>query len=457
MNKARKAPTGPPLRSQGIRRARLQFDATSDGRLTHYLFRYPAKFHPPVVRRLLADYTNEGDRVLDPFCGSGTLLVEAAVAGRHATGTDIDPLAVFVSAVKSKPLHERRLEGAFALLLERIEPLRRPADEYVERQWTDLTSRQFGNEASELMLPAVPNLDHWFRKYVSVDLARLRDAIQSAALPATHSRFFMLAFAAIIRGASNADPVPVSGLEVTSHMAERDRQGRVIDPFTLWETATKRAIREMAAYRARARPEVRVSTFQADAAELSRRLRSTVDAVITSPPYHGAVDYYRRHQLEMYWLGLTQSHDERLRLLQRYIGRTRVAARHPLLQTRGYLPAKEEQVEASMRKASPARADAFRHYCLAMGRTFCQLGNVLRRGAPALIVVGHSTWKDASLNTTDLFAELAQPHFELAEVLDYPVKNRYMSYARHNGASIDREFVLVMRRTDVSPPDRSGS
>jgi hypothetical protein len=385
------------------------------------------------------------------------LLIEAAVAGRHATGTDVDPLAVFISAVKCKPLLERRLNNSFTRILDLIQPLRRPADEYNERQWVDLTDRQFARETSGLVLPAIPNLSHWFRQYVSVDLARLRDAIQSAALPATHRRFFMLAFAAIIRAASNADPVPVSGLEVTSHMVERDRRGRVIDPFALWEAATRRAIREMAAYRERASRDVRITAFQADAAALSRRVRSTVDAVITSPPYHGAVDYYRRHQLEMYWLGLIHNHDERLRLLQRYIGRTKVAARHPLLQTRDDLPAKERQVEARMRKASPPRADAFRHYCLAMGNAFGELSNVLRSGAPALFVVGHSVWKDAPLDTSDLFAELAQPHFELSEVLDYPVKNRYMSYARRNGASIDKEFVLVMRRTDASPPNRGCS
>jgi predicted RNA methylase len=454
LSKARKVQAESPQGLKHVQRARLQFDAKSNGRLTHYLFRYPAKFHPPVVRRLLTDYTNEGDRVLDPFCGSGTLLVEAAIAGRHATGTDVDPLAVFVSAVKSKPLQERRLETSFARLLHGIEALRRSAAEYDERQWTDLSDRQFAREASGLSLPAIPNLEHWFRRYVAIDLARLRNAIQSAALPAAQQRFFMLAFAAIIRAASNADPVPVSGLEVTSHMVKRDRRGRIINPFALWEVATKRAIRDMAAFRERASRDVRIRTRQADVTELSRRLRGPTDAVITSPPYHGAVDYYRRHQLEMYWLGLTTSHDERLRLLQRYIGRTKVAARHPLLQTSYDLPANENQVEARMRTASPVRADAFRHYCLAMARAFAELGSLLRRGTPALFVVGHSTWKDAPLNTSDLFAELAHPLFELSQVLDYPVKNRYMSYARRNGASIDKEFVLVMRRTDAFPRSR---
>src|SRR4051812_36391097 len=69
-------------------------------RLTHYLFRYPAKFHPPVVRALIEKYTEPGDVILDPFCGSGTLLVEAATMNRRSIGLDIDPVAVAVTNAK---------------------------------------------------------------------------------------------------------------------------------------------------------------------------------------------------------------------------------------------------------------------------------------------------------------------------------------------------------------------
>jgi RMKL-like, methyltransferase domain len=413
--------------------------------LTHRLFRFPAKFHPPVVGALLERYTKTDHHVFDPFCGSGTLLVEAAVAGRNATGTDVDPVAVFVADVKSHRLRADPLERRLDELLGQVERFRYRDCEAL--QWEDLDERQYERERRGLVIPAIPNLDHWFRRYVIVDLARLRQKILTAKASDAERRFLLLCFAAIIRNASNADPVPVSGLEVTAHMLRREAEGRVIDPFALFETATRRAIRDMDAYYKATPPGVQINARRADATRLRRHVRKRVDAVITSPPYHGAVDYYRRHQLEMFWLDLTKSQDDRLELLEHYIGRPKVPARHPFVACDGLATPKARRLEARIRRADVKRADAFKHYSVAMRRAFAELAHLLPAGAPAVLVVGHSGWNGDALNTSDLFAELSAPAFRLDEQLWYPVRNRYMSYSRHNGASIDREFVLVLRRT----------
>ena len=79
---------------------RLEFADIEAPRLTHYLFRFPAKFHPPVAHSLIRSYTSPGQTVFDPFCGSGTLLLAASVEGRNAIGSDVDPVAVFISEVR---------------------------------------------------------------------------------------------------------------------------------------------------------------------------------------------------------------------------------------------------------------------------------------------------------------------------------------------------------------------
>ena len=427
----------------------FEFDASDDKRYTHYLFRYPAKFHPPVARGLLEEFTKAGDRVLDPFCGSGTILVEAALAGRDAVGHDIDPLAVFVTGVKTRPLNHGALEETLWRILTATDKVERAAGEYERRKFQDLSNASYANQTQGLRIPAIPNLEHWFRRYVVVDLARLRRVIRAVEAPESHKAFFELCFASIIRASSNADPVPVSGLEVTKHMRARDEKGRVINPFELFEIAAWRAIDDMATYAKAVDRKSRIRVSQQDATSL-RKPVDLYDAVITSPPYHGAVDYYRRHQLEMFWLRLTATQNERLELLPRYIGRPWPSAGHPFVWAEN-LPegSATAAVERRIRKEHSKRANAFKHYAVAMTKVFERLARVLEPGSPAVLVVGHSSWNGDNLNTSKLFAELASPHFRLKDRLAYPVKNRYMSYTRHNDASIDREYVLVLERTRV--------
>ena len=427
--------------------ARLPIDGKR-GRLTHYLFRYPAKFHPPVIHALLERYSAEGDLVLDPFCGSGTLLVEASASGRNSVGLDVDPLAVAVANAKVQRLNPSALKASADNILSAMSEHRRTGADYERLQFEDLSDATYERELATVApwIPGIPNLLHWFRRYVVIDLAHLRHELNTANIPESHRRFLSVVFASVIRNASNADPVPVSGLEVTKWMKARDEAGRIVDPYTLFSGAVRSALRDTEAFRAAVQIDAKAEARHGDATALDTRRRIPANAVITSPPYHGAVDYYRRHQLEMFWLGLTTSQTERLELLQHYIGRPHVPPRHPWVRE-PLVTALAKEWEAKMRELSNDRADAFRHYLVAMTRFFQGLAKHLRPGVPAVLVVGHSAWNQSEIPTTALFDEISGDDFELDEVLSYPVTNRYMSYSRHNGASISEEYVLVLRRT----------
>ena len=160
-----------PVPSPDVQRPkRFEFPPGDKERLTHYLFRYPAKFHPPVVRHLIQTYTASDATVLDPFCGSGTLLVEAGVCGRSAIGIDVDPLAVFVSNVKAHRYRISALRESCANVLATLDHVARPESEYERRQFVDIkpetVARAIRDE--QLSVPAIPNIYHWFRHYVVV-------------------------------------------------------------------------------------------------------------------------------------------------------------------------------------------------------------------------------------------------------------------------------------------------
>jgi 16S rRNA G966 N2-methylase RsmD len=432
---------------------RLDFDSKGFAKLTHYAFRYPAKFHPPVARALLTRYAPRGGRVLDPFCGSGSLLVEAAADGYVSVGSDIDPVAVFVSHAKTRRYNLSTLLRSCDRLLQALATHRRSHDEYYDRMHNDIAQdRARAVIAREkLPVPAIPNLTHWFRNYVSIDLGRIRRAIAELDVPRAHREFLLLCFASIIRNASNADPVPVSGLEVTVHMRRRDAAGRVVDPYALLDRAIDQALAGTAEFAGICPAHSRTTVLAADATKLSARMRGAYDAVITSPPYHNAVDYYRRHQLEMYWLGLVETHKQRLEMLPHYIGRPGGQRRHPFVRFGSVTAPGAAKWESRIRMHSPDRADNFKHYVVAMSRVFAQLARVLKPRAPVVFVVGHSRWQGSEIPTASLLREIAGPHFAPLEQLWYPVpdRQRYMTYSRHNGAHIDREYVVAMIRTNA--------
>src|ERR1700728_3376590 len=104
----RRSPSERAVRS--ILRA-LRDRSTVSG-LTHNYYRYPARFSPTFVRAVIEEFTQPGDTILDPFLGGGTTLVEGLALDRRVIGVDINPIAVFVSKVKSTPLDQRQLTAA---------------------------------------------------------------------------------------------------------------------------------------------------------------------------------------------------------------------------------------------------------------------------------------------------------------------------------------------------------
>ncbi|CAJ7102828.1 DNA methylase N-4/N-6 domain protein [Burkholderia pseudomallei] len=428
------------------RAKRFQFDTDDAVDKRHFVFRYPAKFHAPVARQLISQFSNEGDTILDPFCGSGTLLLEAIKMGRDCIGVDIDPVAAFVSTAKCAKWNVRELRDAVDRLSSRLAEVSRDDATYERFAHEDIASEEAATVIARenLWVPEIPRIGHWFRQYVIVDMARILHVIESEIVKAKLRPFFYLCFASAIRASSNADPVPVSGLEVTSHMKRKDAEGRVVNPFANFTRAVRKGLAAMESSAEFERLGT-CSVLQGDATELSKFVSARSSVCITSPPYHGAVDYYRRHTLEMYWLGMVSTQADRLALLPRYIGKSTVARRHHFLAEPMAVPALAKW-ENRMRKISADRADAFKHYVVSMGKTFDQLAHLLPAGGKAILVVGKSTWNGFELPTTSLFADLCQEKFDFCEQYWYPLKNRYMSYSRHNGADIDKEYVAVFRR-----------
>lgn len=87
---------------------------------THHLHNYPARLNPNVARRLIKLYGKGASNLLDPFCGSGTTLVEGRLAGLDVMGFDINPAARLISKVKSSVYESETMDALMAYLTEEV-------------------------------------------------------------------------------------------------------------------------------------------------------------------------------------------------------------------------------------------------------------------------------------------------------------------------------------------------
>jgi site-specific DNA-methyltransferase (cytosine-N4-specific) len=235
---------------------------------THGLHPYPAKFIPHIPRMLIHELTKPGQVVLDPLCGSGTTLVEAAMLGRRSIGSDINPIATLVSQAKTL-----RLSGVGA------------------REVRELIWSLAQSPTPLASAPDFPNRQHWFAEEIAQELAGILREV--GRLSSRDAKIVALcSFSAIIVG--------VSRQESETRWAAKEKplaKGEVRRRFIA--TLSEALARSLAYTSAVSETPI---VMRADARTLPIG-ENIVDFVVTSPPYANSHDYYLYNKLRMFWLG----------------------------------------------------------------------------------------------------------------------------------------------------------
>ena len=84
---------------------------------THGIHTYVASMIPQLARRLIDKHVPEGGTVFDPFCGGGSVLVEAVGSERGVIGRDVNPLAVLISKAKATRVSQSEAETALGQIM----------------------------------------------------------------------------------------------------------------------------------------------------------------------------------------------------------------------------------------------------------------------------------------------------------------------------------------------------
>jgi site-specific DNA-methyltransferase (cytosine-N4-specific) len=351
----------------------------------HAIHPYPAKFIPQIPRTLIELFhPGDGQPVLDPFCGSGTTLVESMLAGIDAVGIDLHPLATLIAKVKTTPLTVDLLKVG-------------------KEVCSAAKDTVMGGAAA---VPDIPNLNHWFQKHVQEALAALITEIR--ALPdADVSDALKVAFSSIV--------VRVSNQESDTRYAAVKKNVSRADVWSLFERAVGNVDAAVSSSRLQFHKPPKIRVVNKDLMDVEpHEVGQGIGLVVTSPPYPNAYEYWLYHKYRMYWLGMDP-----------------IAVREREIGARPHYFKKNHQTEHDFEEQ--------------MRKCFSLLSKVMLRGAYACFVVGRSVIHGRHIDNEALLGRAAEPHgfVKAGQAARTIASNRKSFNPAHS--KINREGIVVFR------------
>lgn len=355
----------------------------------HSIHPYPAKFIPQIPRTLIEIFhPGDGSKILDPFCGSGTTLVEAMTLGIPSIGIDLHPLAALIAKVKTTPLRsDIEALGRAVVRASRARHAREPVE-----------------------IPPIPKLDHWFRKDVQNALSALITEINGVSDVDVRDAL-RVAFSSII--------VRVSNQESDTRYAAIEKNVSAEDVWLLFERAVNNLRSALLCIEPGLfRESGRVQIINKDLMAVKPRdVGVGIGLVVTSPPYPNAYEYWLYHKYRMYWLGMNP-----------------LAVREKEIGARPHYFKKNHQTELDFENQ--------------MGRCFSLLSEVMNPGGIACFVVGRSIIHGRHINNEALLERAALPHgFRKVGAASRKIAANRKSFNLSH-AKISEEGVLIFQLGD---------
>jgi len=327
-------------------------DADPSRAHVHGFHPYPARLHPVTAERLIEAFVPPAGCVLDPFCGSGTVLVEAMLHRRPAVGIDLNPLAVRLARCKTRV----RSPDGLVRMIDRARAIAGRAD--ARRKSRSDPSRRF--PSADLRL---------FEPHVLFELDSLRtgvDAVRDDDIRDDLSLVLSAILVKLSRQRSDTSRTVVS---------RRTTPGFAARTFVAKAEDLANRLGELAARLPRPAPPVTVALD--DAAALRTVHPARVAAVITSPPYAATYDYVEHHELRLRWLGLDAE------------------------------PFARGELGARARYSAMPPADARRAWSQELSRVLKAAHRVLPAAAPLVLVMADSAVGAAALRADEIIAAIA--------------------------------------------------
>jgi DNA modification methylase len=403
---------------------------------THGFHKYPAKFIPHIPKWAINRYLNgvKDKTILDPFCGSGTTLVESVLAGYNAIGIDIDPLSVLISKVKTTRVDKSELQKVSKWLVQQI-----------------------NSKPKGTFEPDCERIEHWFTNDAIEKLSAIRTLINQIPEIFEDNKkvrdiqdLFIICFSSIIRRVSNADNESQKTYVSHTKIKEPEEVNAVF--LSQLELFVERALDFSTSTNTQSKSEVIVSS---SALSLENKINGKqIDLAITSPPYIKAVDYIYNQMVELFWIGdlfQMQTQTKQNEKKNQYIGNKQISKTefsnynpYNTILDINKLDEKLQQIYDTDEKNGHQHSYVTFKYFVEMEKHFAEMSNCLTSGTHYVMVVGDSNVSDVFIDTADFLIDIAERSgFRITNKWGYKIKNRFMRFDRKGrGGIIEIDWVL---------------
>ena len=258
------------------------FKKVSIDLFTHKIHKYPAMFIPQLTRKLIQKFSEEGDTILDIFCGSGTLLVESKLLNRNSIGIELNPLALLISKVKTTPLNLENVITNYEYLIDK-----------------------FFDDSAGYDLLEFKNIDFWYKESSIKSISKLiyyLNKIKDDDL----QDFLKISLSEILREVSVCKH---SGFKMHKDPAKEKKEWYEKDLFDYFHRVFIKNLGGLVDFqRASEKIKSNCSIINGDSRKIQKAIKkNSVDLIITSPPYgdsHTTVAYGQFSRLSAQCLGL---------------------------------------------------------------------------------------------------------------------------------------------------------
>jgi hypothetical protein len=385
------------------------------GYLTHAIFYYPAKFIPHVVRYALKSFTKEGDWVVDPFAGSGTVGVEAYVCKRNAFLLDLNPLLNYMIPLKVRTEKEELREDSLGQMLDDLE------------------------NSKDHFTPAWSNIAYWYPPEMLEVLSRYWGFIKNS----ERNTYTAIIESTLLKMSKHFSYAEHRTPKLFRSKSKRKYVEELLQ--TDWREKLKEMIRRHSLETLRSLNDFAILTnhhnsrveFKGGVDSSYYSFQREFDALITSPPYLQAQEYMRTVKMELFWLGYN---DEEIRGLSRLEIPYRKADR--IIQT----------VTLEKIRAELTRDDLIKLLDSYFCHTVNALENAMNRlktDATACIFIGNPLIDGIKVEIWRILMEyFTNNGYILENLYEDRIKNRQLFGTRKNKNpdGMKSEFLLILRK-----------